>query len=394
MKPTIILFLFISAFKISAQNLVPNAGFESYLDCSTDSYLIDNAVNWKGMASADYFNSCIIPIGTFYTDVPINSYGFQIPYKGNAYAGITPFYGSDYKELIFVKLLDSLVQNKSYCISFKVNLADSAMWAVKQIGAYLTVDTIVPPFINIPTPPYYSFTYYTPQIESNVFLDNINDWTTINGIFVSQGGEKYINIGNFRDDASTDKLQVHNNSNYSFAYYYIDDISVEEVLNANAGTDAYLMQGDSVQLGNNPTENATYSWSPAIGLDDPNAANPKASPPSSLYYVLTKAQCNVVTTDTVLVDISVGMNEAERNKPIKIFPNPSDGNFILEANFQNYESGMLLIYDLTGKQVLSEQLSPGSKSISLSEELKAGMYQYNVMVNGKVVKRDKIVVIK
>jgi hypothetical protein len=70
-----------------------------------------------------------------------------------------------------------------------------------------------------------------------------------------------------QDNASTDTMKIRNTfTAFPSSYYFIDEISVEEVLAANAGTDTSIVSGDSVQLGNNPTENATYLWQPAAGL--------------------------------------------------------------------------------------------------------------------------------
>jgi hypothetical protein len=394
MKKIIVIFLFFIAIKSVGQNLVPNGGFESYYNCSNEYYLISNATNWWGSETPDYFNSCIVPTtSSFSTDIPLNSLGFQYAKNENAYAGFGTYYGPYFREHIYNKLFYPLITNKLYCVSFSVSLADSAIYAIKKIGAYISEDSIVPPYVSTSSPPFYSFTYYIPQIESNSFITDTNNWTQISGIFLAQGNEEYISIGNFRDGIGTDTLRVRNTSTYPYSYYYIDDVSVEEVLNADAGPDAFLMQGDSIQLGNNPTENAGYSWFPSTGLSDPNAPNPKASPSSTITYVLTKTQCNVVTRDTVLVDITVGMNSDSKTGKIKIFPNPSGGVFTLEANLKNSETGILKIYDLTGSLVTTQSISSGISEINL-ESLQNGIYHYEMIIDGKSIQRDKLIIIK
>ncbi|HEX8515685.1 MAG TPA: hypothetical protein VF868_05750, partial [Bacteroidia bacterium] len=131
MKKTFAIFLFFVAGKASGQNFVPNPSFESFYECINSNYYIQNAINWRGMMSPDYFNSCISSSSsTFITDVPLNFAGFQFPNIGNAYAGIVPFYGENSKEFVFINLSDSLVSNITYCVSFNVSLSDSARWAV------------------------------------------------------------------------------------------------------------------------------------------------------------------------------------------------------------------------------------------------------------------------
>jgi hypothetical protein len=64
-----------------------------------------------------------------------------------------------------------------------------------------------------------------------------------------------------------------------------------------------------------------------------------------------------------------------RNNELRIFPNPSDGRFSVEYTPQRV-SGKLYIYDLSGKEVYSEYVSPFTsiKNIDLSKKLEQGVY--------------------
>jgi hypothetical protein len=255
---------------------------------------------------------------------------------------------------------------------------------------------IIPPYVTTTSPPFYTFTYYTPQIESNTLLSDTANWIRISGLFLSQGNEQYITIGNFRDNSTTDTIRVHNNNSYPYAYYYIDDVSVEAILNANAGNDTSLYFGDSVQIGNNTTENAAYLWTPSTGLSDPTGANPMASPTITTTYIVTKTQCSVTTIDTVVVNyLGVNINENERFQMIKVFPNPNNGEMVLEFNLQTTESRELIIYSITGKIVKTLLLTNGIKTININaQDLQAGMYLYEIRINGKENKKNKLTIIK
>lgn len=80
------------------------------------------------------------------------------------------------------------------------------------------------------------------------------------------------------------------------------------IITADAGQDATIASGQSVQIGSAPVINLVYSWSPVDGLDDPNIANPIASPTTTTTsYVLTvrrqfSSQC--LEKDTVTITIS------------------------------------------------------------------------------------------
>ncbi|MEM9834234.1 MAG: T9SS type A sorting domain-containing protein [Bacteroidota bacterium] len=78
---------------------------------------------------------------------------------------------------------------------------------------------------------------------------------------------------------------------------------------ADAGSDAEVCAGESVQLGGNPvategTEPYTYAWSPTEGLDDATLANPTATPTATTTYTLRVTDANN-NTDESQVTITV-----------------------------------------------------------------------------------------
>jgi hypothetical protein len=392
MKTKLFLFFIVLTLKANSQNLVPNGSFEDYYNCGDGWYQITNAVGWKEMQTPDYFHTCVVPTGIINTDVPDNFHGNQLPVHGNAYAGLAAYYSYNFRELIQIRLSQNL-SNTYYCVNFKVSLADTSRWAVNKIGAHFSPDTLYPqPYQSIPTSPWSIFTYYIPQIESDTFLNDTSSWALISGVFQANGNEEYITIGNFRDDAGTDTVRMPGSSGAPISYYYIDEVSVEEVLAANAGTDTSIVSGDSVQLGNNPTENAAYVWQPAAGLSDISSANPMAFPSSTTTYTVTKTQCDVITMDTVIVYASVNIKENNRANKIKLFPNPNNGNITVEYDLKDNETGKLFIYDLIGRLVFSYDLTAVNSS-DIHTELREGTYLYEVVINGQSIKKDKLIIL-
>ena len=72
---------------------------------------------------------------------------------------------------------------------------------------------------------------------------------------------------------------------------------------ANAGNDVSICSGGSVQL--QASGGATYSWAPAVGLSNPNIANPIASPAATTVYVVTVSNAiNCFTKDSVVVSVN------------------------------------------------------------------------------------------
>jgi hypothetical protein len=77
-------------------------------------------------------------------------------------------------------------------------------------------------------------------------------------------------------------------------------VNVNSVV-ANVSSDTSICEGNSVAL--IATGGSNYSWSPSIGLSNPNAANPLATPAQTTTYtvIVEDGGC----TDTALVTISV-----------------------------------------------------------------------------------------
>ncbi|MEZ4827357.1 MAG: hypothetical protein R3C61_13920 [Bacteroidia bacterium] len=80
-----------------------------------------------------------------------------------------------------------------------------------------------------------------------------------------------------------------------------DDIVVFH-MNATASPSPTICVGDSVQI--NAAGGISYSWSPANGLNNPNIANPKASPLTTTTYTATVVN-NIGCIDTVSVTVFV-----------------------------------------------------------------------------------------
>ncbi len=225
MKIYLSVILFCVSFSLCSQNLVPNPSFEDTIGCPNTFSQINLAPPWFNPAlhpdvtpkpTPDYFNQCDTS-NKF--GIPDNIFGYQYAKEGIAYAGIYVLNlgFSNVREYIEVKLIDTLINSKKYYVSFYVNLAESSKYAMKNMGAYLSKEIVIDSTaLYLP---------YIPQITNSLNNPPISKtkWTLISGTFIASGGEKYITIGNFKDD--TDTILVENNASVH-SYYYIDDVSV------------------------------------------------------------------------------------------------------------------------------------------------------------------------
>lgn len=254
----ILIFAFFDQCDIVAQNIVLNPSFEDTSICPQVSPPISylRPINWfrPTGGSSDFFNVATnCPWGG---GVPNNPFGFQYPNTGNAMCGFAVYAAppnQNNREYITGTLADSLISGNKYCVSFYVSAANNYRFQTDDIGAYFSNDT--------------SFTDYTmnnvlnlmPQIENtqgNLLTDTLN-WTQISGDFIALGGEKFITIGNFKDDAST-TLTIMSGAIYNSGYYYIDDVSV---IDCTVGLDENVFDESDFTIIPNPAfETLTLSF--------------------------------------------------------------------------------------------------------------------------------------
>ncbi len=136
--------------------------------------------------------------------------------------------------------------------------------------------------------------------------DTVN-WVKIQGLYQANGGELYITIGDFLNDSSTIFQIADSTSNYYGAYYFIDDVNLYALPNANAGRDTTICTNESAQLGVDNITGVEYNWQPTIGLSSSTIGNPTATPTHTTTYILTQTTPCSITTDTVTVIVCFGV---------------------------------------------------------------------------------------
>ena len=362
------------------QNLVPNGDFEGFSNCPIGPGQLNFAIPWTDPtnASSDYYNGC----NPLTMPCQAGCGYYQYPHSGIGYAAIEGAYNYG-REYIQVHLLSSLVNNKCYYVEFFINHANSSQFGINNMGAYLS-DTAI-------TSQYTGSLNINPQIllpGNPVISDTIN-WTKIYGLYQANGGENYITIGNFKNNANT-IYQVIDSSFPADAYYSIDDVSMYEIKTTNAGRDTTICHGDSAQLGNGNYETLQYSWQPTTGLSNPNIGSPKASPSvTTTYYLTQTTPCNVLI-DTVVVNVgncTVGMHD-ETKLELSISPNPATNQFTIKN--AGLRMNAIHIYNVLGEEVLKlERIANSEKVIDVSE-WKAGLYFVEVETEKGIVRRKVI----
>ena len=292
----------------SIYNLVPNYSFETTLSCIPNG--INNAYKWHSTSTSsfktlEYSNSCF---QNSCCGVPYNifNYGFQYPRTGNAYAAAFFLYNNNiHRGYLQTELLDSLKLGSCYYVEFFVNLVNVSNFAINNIAMAITKfqlsqgnnDSVIQTTPHI-------IQYLNPILPK----DTIN-WIKISGIYKASGGEKYITIGNFKNDASTDTSNTNFPTAFKYGQYYVEDVSVIPLdsifMRADAGSDITITTGDSVFIGSLLGGTITTTWYNSAGNTiATNVPGLYVSPIQNTFYVLEQNFCTYSSRDTVYVTVT------------------------------------------------------------------------------------------
>ncbi|HLF65418.1 MAG TPA: hypothetical protein VI603_16755, partial [Saprospiraceae bacterium] len=267
-----------------AQNLVPNPSFEEYTECPFGINQGEplQCIPWvKGNGgTTDYLNVCNSPLNA---GVPTNYWGYQWPVSGDAYVGLKSRDLDDDREYALAPLNAPLLADSTYLVTFYISTAEEYCY-IKTIGALFTID---PPDYEPCNEEDCGFLDYSPQIEVNgEFLDDYENWVRISRCFVAEGGERYITIGNFRNNEETvyDPDCALGGDYIYFAYYYLDSMSV---IKLQSSFDQFIldeaMACGSYEIDPGPAEN--YLWSD--GTTNPTLTVTE----SGTYYITLSNEC-------------------------------------------------------------------------------------------------------
>jgi hypothetical protein len=207
------------------QNLVFNSGFEIADTCPNNQGNINLAHGWFNAntvfpSTTDYYHLCSPLAGL---TPPSIFTGYQNAHFGDAFIGMGVYtLGlSNSREYAETELLDTLTGGEIYYVEFYAVLGNSLNLAISNLGAYLTNSILINNNFTVIS--------VLPQIENpdTIYLNDTLNWMKISGTFTAVGGEKFITIGNFRDDLLTNDTVLSQDSTfYNYCYYYIDDIIV------------------------------------------------------------------------------------------------------------------------------------------------------------------------
>jgi len=301
----ITLILVVTSF--TAQNLVPNPGFENYTTCPNFGGEINYCSNWNNVnlvygvftvGTPDYFNTCSTA-----NCCPPNTFAGQCnPHSGNAMIA-TVLYDSpivDYREYVSTQLTCPMVTGNTYTVSFWLTngLNPISPYIIKNIGAC---------FSNTPlTQSGWNLISVTPQVELTTLIGSTS-WVQYSFTVTPTSNWQYLTLGSFRTDLQntptlTYSITTGNPSVY--ANYFWDDI---EVIGPSGPTTISVNGNNTVCTGNTTTLTASgstsYTWSTGA---------------TTASVALTP---NVTTTYTVMSNANNCINPAVIT--VSVIPNPN-----------------------------------------------------------------------
>lgn len=169
---------------------------------------------------------------------------------------------------------------------------------------------------------------------------------------------------------------------------------------ANAGPDGGCI-GDPI--GTPAIAGATYVWTSSptgLTLSSTTVAQPFTTGGSGFVtYTVTLTmtnRCGETTTD-VLFFTPFGCrkagtaNNSEEQQQANVFPNPGNGTFTFNYQAEETDAVQVQILDMSGRSVASRSLTASGQQLTF-DELADGIYIYQLTVNNKVVKQDRLII--
>jgi hypothetical protein len=272
---TFFAFCFFPSYLLIAQgvNLVPNGSFEDRDLCIYNDSYVEDAYPWFNPqstetflpATPDLFHACAnvnedpcpypedTSLDLWLIGVPTNFVGCQTPKEGNGYAGGFFYYPNPdleegYREYLAVPLSETLMAGIEYTLSFSTSLAERSGFAIWNVGALLTADSLL-------QPEYGAYIDHPLQFQGTpgTYLNDKNVWYDLEWTFEALGGEKYLYIGNFQPNSETDTISAVSGSmsgHYPGSCYYVDDVKLYASVLSTSNT-----RREWIQLYPNPVTN-------------------------------------------------------------------------------------------------------------------------------------------
>jgi hypothetical protein len=295
-------------------NLVPNFSFEEYSDCPMNDGQSYFASGWSRYSNASSTPDYYNACSVDGWGIPKSLFSYQFERRNcNAYIGLSNFTTnlSNYREHLGIELSQQLTIAQKYYISFYVVLSEFFS-SDTYYGMPSNKIGVRLSTVSFSENNPFPIDNFSHLYAENVMTDSVN-WVKISGSIIADSAYKYLVLGNFFDDNNTNIIpyQCANCLN-SGSYYLVDDVCVSS---------------------------------------DSLVCNPNFE-----------------------LSCEVSLEKIQINK-IKIYPNPSDGEFVVENNTENplviriYDPFFSLIFEGQLQAILNIDFSSFSKGLYFIEAM-------------------------
>lgn len=129
--------------------------------------------------------------------------------------------------------------------------------------------------------------------------------------------------------------------------------------------------------------------------DDPGNKSPKVQLDENTTNVKSPTEYKDAESEKKLnASVTSIANNALANR-FKIYPNPNNGNMNIEYKIPEMEQGLFEVFDMTNKKIAGYILKGNENTITISNsDFANGVYYYQVISNGKIITKDKLIIIK
>jgi gliding motility-associated-like protein len=202
-------------FLHAQKNLVPNPGFEEIADCDFDYGEVDKAPPWQiinqPIATPDLFHTCsespffVPPTGAIY------------PKSGDGMIGLVNMVNNEIEERVYARLLEDLPLNTDIYVAYAVRPRPK-FYGEFEILCYSNTQSLA--FSDV------RFQEMQIVLDFDTIFSYTEDWTTMETCFRANGTEKFVLLGNFKYDSETLNECTYTDTDFNFAYTYVDDVIV------------------------------------------------------------------------------------------------------------------------------------------------------------------------
>ncbi len=227
----LIIILLLPLFANGQVNLIPNGSFEQIDSCPSNVSNcghLEFASGWFDPinCSSDFWHGCAFPSGCHTPTVDGVSPADGVGMAGMVVLSVSGF-SPELREYASCKLSIPLLQDSLYAFRMLLRPTGADVVSIGGFGAYFSSDSATDYTLD------FQLVGHTLQLQRDPdsIMDDASIWYVWEDTLIAQGGERFMMLGNFLDDANT---PYHQPTSNTASGYYIDDVRLTPISKPNA----------------------------------------------------------------------------------------------------------------------------------------------------------------